>query len=136
MRVVFDTNVLVSGIFTQGGVCHRILELVRDGALIPCADGRILQEYETVFRYPKLSPIAEPAREILSFIRGTAVRVGAIPLRTELPDESDLPFLEVASAASAVLITGNTRHFPARACGSVTVMTPAALLDHLRKPPG
>ena len=29
-----------------------------------------------------------------------------------LPDESDRPFVEVARAAGATLITGNTRHFP------------------------
>lgn len=136
MRVVLDTNVLVSGILTPGGVCHRVLELVRDGALTPCVDGRILEEYEAVFRYPKLSPVLAPAREILSFFRGAAIRVGAAPLSADLPDASDLPFLEVASAASAVLVTGNGRHFPIRARGSVTVMTPAGLLDHLRRPSG
>jgi putative PIN family toxin of toxin-antitoxin system len=136
VRVVLDTNVLVSGILTPGGVCHRILELVRDGVLTPCVDGRILEEYETVFLYPKLSPVSGPAREILSFFRGTAIRVGAVPLSSDLPDASDLPFLEVASAVSAVLVTGNVRHFPIGARGGVTVVTPAGLLDHLRRPPG
>jgi len=136
VKVVLDTNVLVSGILTPGGVCHRILELVRDGALVPCVDGRILEEYEAVFRYPKLSPVLDPAREIVAFFRGAAIRVGAIPLSCNLPDASDLPFLEVASAAAATLVTGNVRHFPAKARGSVTVMTPAGLLDRLRRFPG
>lgn len=136
MKVVLDTNVLVSGILTPGRVCHRILELVRDGVLIPCVDGRILEEYEAVFRYPKLSLIQDPAREIVAFFRGAAIRVGAIPLSCALPDAGDLPFLEVASAAGAVLVTGNVRHFPAAARGRVTVMTPAGLLDRLRRPPG
>jgi putative PIN family toxin of toxin-antitoxin system len=136
VRVVLDTNVLVSGILTPGGVCHRILELVRDGVLIPCVDGRILEEYEAVFRYPKLSPVLDPSREILLFFRRAAIRVGAAPLDVDLPDESDLPFLEVASAASAVLVTGNVRHYPPRTRGGVAVMMPAGLLDHLRRPPG
>jgi uncharacterized protein len=136
VRVVLDTNVLVSGILTPGGVCHRVLELVRDGVLLPCVDGRILEEYETVFRYPKLSPVLAPAMEILSFVRDAAIRVGAVPLSSDLPDASDLPFLEVASASSAVLVTGNLRHFPAGARGNVTVTTPAGLLDRLRRPPG
>lgn len=136
MRVVLDTNVLVSGVLTPGGVCHRILELVRDGVLVPCVDGRILEEYEAVFRYPKLSPVLYPAREIIAFFRGVAIRVGAVPLSCDLPDASDLPFLETAAAASAVLVTGNVRHFPIKARGSVTVVTPAGLLDRLRRPPG
>jgi putative PIN family toxin of toxin-antitoxin system len=136
VRVVLDTNVLVSGILTPGGVCHWILELVRDGVVEPCVDGRILEEYEAVFRYPKLSPVLAHAHEIISFFRTTAIRVGAPPLSSDLPDASDLPFLEVASAVPAVLVTGNLRHFPARARGSVTVMTPAVFLDHLRRRPG
>lgn len=132
MRVVLDTNVLVSGVLTPGGVCHRILEMVRDDVLIPCVDGRILEEYEAVFLYPKLSPVRGPSLEILSFLRTVAVRVGAIPLPATLPDASDLPFLEVASAAAAVLVTGNMRHFPKGVRGGVVVETPAGLLELLR----
>ena len=132
MRVVLDTNVLVSGVLTPGGVCHRILEMVRDDVLIPCVDGRILEEYEAVFLYPKLSPVRGPSLEILSFLRTVAVRVGAIPLSAPLQDASDLPFLEVASAASAVLVTGKVRHFPKGVRGGVVVETPAGLLELLR----
>lgn len=133
MRVVLDTNVLVSGVLTPGGVCHRILELVRDDIVIPCVDGRILEEYEAVFLYPKLSPVLGPSREILSFLRSVAVRVGAVPLAAKLPDATDLPFLEVASAASAVLVTGNVRHFPKEVRGRVVVQTSAGLLELLRR---
>ena len=107
--------------------------MVRDDVLIPCVDGRILEEYEAVFLYPKLSPVQGPSREILSFLRTVAVRVGAIPLSAPLPDASDLPFLEVASAASAVLATGNVRHFPKGVRGGVVVETPAGLLELLRR---
>jgi putative PIN family toxin of toxin-antitoxin system len=135
VRVVLDTTVLVSGVLTPGGVCHRILEMVRDDVFIPCVDGRILEEYEAVFLYPKLSPVQGPSREILSFLRTVAVRVGAIPLSATLPDASDLPFLEVASAASAILVTGNLRHFPKGVRGGVVVETPAGLLELLRSKP-
>jgi predicted nucleic acid-binding protein len=35
-----------------------------------------------------------------------------LTLNVELPDPSDLPFLEVAATAGAALITGNRRHYP------------------------
>lgn len=107
--------------------------MVRDDILIPCVDGRILEEYEAVFLCPKLSPVLGPSREILSFLRTVAVRVGAVPLAAKLPDPSDLPFLEVASVASAVLVTGNVRHFPKEARGRVAVETPAGLIELLRR---
>ena len=64
MRVVLDTNVLVSGLLTPSGPCGQIVELVLDGVLDLCVDGRILDEYEDVLRRPKLAiPLASLARD-------------------------------------------------------------------------
>ena len=48
MRVVLDTNVVVSGLISPGGTCGQILRLVVEGVLRPCWDERILAEYENV----------------------------------------------------------------------------------------
>jgi predicted nucleic acid-binding protein len=53
-------------------------------------------------------------------------------LRVEIPDRSDLPFLEAAAAANAILVTGNARHFPRHERAGVIVMTPREFLDFLR----
>jgi len=55
--------------------------------------------------------------------------VNASPLAIELPDQDDLPFLEVAHAAEATLITGNTRHYAPEARRGVAVLDPASFLD-------
>ena len=65
-------------------------------------------------------------------LRTRAEPVNPRPLATELPHDKDLPSLEVAAEAGAILVTGNPRHFPARARGGVTVVAPAELLDLLR----
>jgi uncharacterized protein len=49
-----------------------------------------------------------------------------------LPDRDDEPFLAVAAATGSILVTGNVRHFPARARHGVRVQTPRELVDSLR----
>lgn len=129
MKVVLDTNVVVSGLLSRGGNCARILRLTLTGLLDPCLDDRILAEYEAVLPRPLFKIAPEDVEEVIELFRTHAERVVAPPLPAKLPDASDLPFLEVAAAAEAVLVTGNLKHFPRRACGGVPVMSSAEFLD-------
>ena len=131
MRVVLDTNILVSGLLTPEGSCRRILDLVLDGTLRPCADDRILEEYARVLRRASLNLPAAHVDDLLDVVRHGGERIVAGPLPARLPDSSDTPFLEVAATAEAVLVTGNTRHFPAAACAPVPVVGPAEFLGIL-----
>lgn len=132
MNVVLDTNVIVSAAMTAHGVCAQIVDLLADGLFEICADDRILDEYETVLYRPELQIVPEDAALVLELITSVAQRVSALPLPVELPDSTDRPFLEVAAAAEAILVTGNTRHFPSRARAGVTVLPPREFLDVLR----
>ena len=139
MRIVLDTNVLVSGLISGQGPCGQILRLVVADAVQPCLDERILAEYETVLRRASLQIDARDVAGTLELVRARGERVTPIPLPMKLPDPSDLPFLEVAASGQAILVTGNARHFPGPARAGVTVMTPRELLNLLRGehgPPG
>jgi len=133
MKVVLDTNVVVSGLINAKGPCGQILLLTFGGILQPCVDGRILDEYETVLPRPLFKIHPEDVTEALSVIRMRAERIAPMPLDAELPDMTDLPFIEVAVAAEAVLVTGNLRHFPKRMCKGVTVVNPRQFLNLLRQ---
>lgn len=133
MKVVLDTSVLVPGLLTPRGHCSQILELVLEGFLAPCVDGRVLAEYEAVLGHPRLGIAARDAEEIMSLLRRVSQPVAPVPLPVRLPDAHDLPFLEVAAAAEAILVTGNARHFPTEKRRGVAVLTPAGLLDHIRR---
>ena len=65
-------------------------------------------------------------------IGSVAERVTALPLSVDLPDPTDLPFLEVADAAQACLVTGNARHFPKKHCKGIAILLPREFLDVLR----
>jgi putative PIN family toxin of toxin-antitoxin system len=135
MKVVLDTNVIVSAVLTAHGVCAQILDMLTDGVFGIYVDDRILAEYDSVLLRPQLHLTPDDAAEVMEWIRSVAEPVAALPLPAELPDPGDMPFLEVAASASAILVTGNTRHFPKRSRVGVTVLSPREFIDLVRLSP-
>lgn len=133
MRVVLDTNVVVSGLLTVHGVCAQVIDRMEAGDFGLCVDGRILAEYGEVLARPELVIPPGLQRDFLDFVRCCSERVNPAPLALRLPHKDDRPFIEVAAAAEAVLVTGNKRHYPKRARGSVTVVDCGVFLDLLRE---
>jgi putative PIN family toxin of toxin-antitoxin system len=133
VRAVLDTNVVISGTLTPHGACGQILDLLVEGLFEVCADDRILDEYEEVLSRPELAIRREDSAVIVGWLRSIVRRAAAVPLSVKLPDPDDLVFLEVASSAGAILVTGNLRHYPGRLRAGVTVLSPAEFLEVLRR---
>ena len=53
MKIVLDTNVLVSGLLTPFGSSGEIVRMVFSGELLLYIDARILTEYKDVLHRPK-----------------------------------------------------------------------------------
>jgi len=135
VRLVLDTNVLVSALLRAPGPCGRLVDLLLDGAIEACVDERILGEYQEVLVRPAFRFALPDIETILEFFRHIAIPVVALPLDVALPDPDDLPFLEVAASAQAILVTGNRRRFPKNAIGSVVVVSPTEYLKALQRTP-
>jgi len=135
VRVVLDTNVIISGVLTTHGVCGQILDLMIEGLFEICLDDRILDEYNTVLLREEFKLDSDDVEELIGFIRSSALPVTAVPRIRELPDPDDLPFLEIAEAAGAILVTGNIRHYPSDSCDSIKVLTPREFLSLIRASP-
>lgn len=131
MIVVLDTNVLVSALLNPLGRPADVLRLVQIGALRLAYDARILDEYRRVLRRPRFPFAGGEIGALLESFAGEGLAVTPPPVAGALPDPADRPFLEVAAAAGATLVTGNRRHYPARVVGSVPVQTPAEFLRAL-----
>ena len=131
MKVVLDTNALVSAILTPGGTCERVVTLALSGRLQVFADARILAEYAEVLCRDELAFRAAEAHALWSGLEVNCQRVAAPPIAARLPHASDLPFLEVARTAGAALVTGNLRHYPKRGRAGVVALTPGELLELL-----
>ena len=130
MRVVVDTNVLVSGLLSPFGPPGAIVSLIATGRLSLCYDARILAEYHEVLHRPAFPFSREEVAALTAQIKAGGVLAAPAPLATRLPDADDEPFLEVALAAHArLLVTGNGDHFPPdRRCG-VQVVSPREFID-------
>jgi uncharacterized protein len=127
MRVVIDTNVVVSGIMNPHGPPGRIVDAVLSEAVIVLHDDRILAEYREVLLRPAFGFPRADVDSLLDFIDFAGEHLTAAGSDLVLPDPSDLPSLEVALAGLAdALITGNVKHFkPRRGRHNVHVCTPA-----------
>lgn len=130
IRIVLDTNVLISGMINAFGAPGRIVDLIREGLVEIAVDDRILAEYAQVIRRPKFEMYfrASEVRDILVFLGNHAYYVVSQVQAIDLPDPNDAPFLEVAITAGVPLVTGNARDFPARCRRNTTVYTPADFL--------
>jgi len=134
MKVVLDTNVLVSGLLSPFPAPGEIVRMTSACFLELCYDARILAEYEAVLHRPKFDFQKAPADALLDQIRRTGHSVASEPLKHSLPDVCDEPFLEVAIAGNVeYLVTGNLKHYPPSHRFGVKVVSPAEFLTHYRK---
>lgn len=134
MRIVLDTNVLVSAMLTGGGAPDEVVQLVLQGGLTLLVDSRVFAEYDEVTARSRFGIDPRKRRAVLDALESIAEPVSAPPLRLTLPNPDDRVFAEVAVAGGAdAIVTGNTRHFtPVRGALSVAVRTPRELMDSLR----
>lgn len=134
MRIVLDTNVLVSALLTPQGPCARALADIVQGGSALLLDARILAEWTDVLARPRFRFASAPVKTLLGYLSGQADWVLARPLPPDLlPDPDDLPFLEVAREGAGVLVTGNTKHYPQATRNGVLVLDPAQALVELTR---
>lgn len=131
MKVVMDTNVLVSGIINPAGSPGKLIDYVVTGRLMLVVDDRILDEYGDVLRRPELQTYFSRAdtEAILDYLEHHAERISCSHSVQGLPDPDDAPFLEVAQAAKVPLITGNAKHFPLSLRSGCRVLSPKTFIE-------
>ena len=116
MKVVLDTNVIISGLINVDGKPAQIVNLLINGRITLLYDGRILQEYTEVLNRKKFGFKKSIVDPLLDFIKNEGEYVAAEPTAREFADEDDKMFYEVAKTAKALcIVTGNKDHFPKEA---------------------
>lgn len=133
MKIVLDTNVLVSGLLQPYGSPGQIVRMVSSGVLELCHDSRILSEYREVLLRPKFAFHQKDVDVLLEQIKLCGHAVSAESLKGALPDPDDEIFMEVAlSGKAAYLVTGNLKHFLAYEGKEVKVVSPSEFLKLCR----
>jgi putative PIN family toxin of toxin-antitoxin system len=113
LRIVLDTNVLISAALKPFGGQALVLNLVAFQVVELCVSEAILSEYREVFSRPKFAHLdAVKVSDLLALIEREATMVTPTERLTISKHSSDNRFYECADAADAdYLVTGNARHF-------------------------
>ena len=130
--VVLDTNVIVSASINPVGPPAKIITgWVLDGTVQIVTSPRVVAEYREVVRRAKFHRYKFPPLWLESLIEESTQLPDSDLWPYACPDPKDSPFLELAHAAGAWLVTGNLKHFPETVRNGVTVISPTDYLAHL-----
>ena len=135
MKIVLDTNVLMSSIFFRG-YPHRILRAWRAGRLRLVVSAEILAEYAAVSQRLAAEFGIGEAETTLALMATHADLVGAPQLPTQVCDDpDDDKFLACAVAAGvSIVISGDKALRRTSGYRGVEVITPRKFVEvHLRQ---
>jgi uncharacterized protein len=113
LRLVIDTNVVVSGALKPKGLERTALVFAVTPPAILFVSNEILDEYGEVLSRPELRIPPLEVRSLLELVKSRGRLVAPKRKLAVCRDPDDNIFLECAEAARAdYLITGNNKHFP------------------------
>lgn len=136
LRVVLDTNVIVSALRSRRGASFALLEHLEHGDFEAAVSVPLVLEYEDVLlRKPVAAALT--AKDVRDFLDGFCALAHRQPIfflwRPLLPDPKDDMVAELAVAAECeAVVTHNIRDFAGLHAFGVEAITPAQLLQRLR----
>jgi len=127
VRVVIDTNILISALFAETSLPAYLVSVWREGEFDLLTSKIHIAEVIRVTRYPKIRARLIPAvaGRLINELRDVAITVKRLPTIAVSPDPHDNYLLAMASAGAAdFLITGDKRDLLAlRTYGSTKIIT-------------
>ncbi len=133
MRVVVDTNVLVSGLISSRGAPARIVEAILDQRIVPVFSKETFSELRAVLGRPKFKRYFTKSgfkvRAVLANLAAVGEFVEPRSVRHKIRDPKDRPFLEVVAVLPPpeFIVTGD-KDFENGIYGGVPVLSPAVFV--------
>jgi putative PIN family toxin of toxin-antitoxin system len=113
LRLVIDTNVLISAALKPTGLQRTVLLLATTTPARLYVSNAIVEEYRDVLARPELRIRRGLRLQLMQLLKNRSYTVAPTRRLDVTSDPDDNLFLECADAAGAdYLITGNQRHFP------------------------
>jgi putative PIN family toxin of toxin-antitoxin system len=132
MRIVCDTNVLVSGVLF-GGNSRLVLALASRGEVEICTSAELLRELAAVLGRPKFHLTPDRVAAILEIFQQTLTLV--IPserVQRVTDDPSDDKVLEAALAAGATcIVSGDSHLLSLEEWRGIPVVSPADFMSRM-----
>jgi putative PIN family toxin of toxin-antitoxin system len=133
LKIVFDTNVIVSAALYQTSLPALLLSLALEHKLRIFVSPALLNEYGEVLKRPRFKLTQEEITELMDKINEKAVIIMPTQkLAVFKEDESDNRILECATKAKAdFIITGNTKHFSFKTFRGCKIVTPREFINEI-----
>jgi putative PIN family toxin of toxin-antitoxin system len=135
VRVVLDTNVLISALLSERGAPARLLDAWDEQRIQLVSSEEQLQEFKAVCRRGPLAPYIErsDAGRVINQIRAEALILPKLPLVERSTDPADNFLLAMAEAGEAdYLVSGDRRGVLALAQhGGTQILTAQVLAQRL-----
>ena len=113
VKIVLDTNILVSACWTPGGLEARVVQMALAGEFQITVTQPVWDEYTEVLGRRKLAVVRAESQEMLARLEPVVIRVESGPTLNEALDDDDNRLLECAVASGATfLVTGNLKDYP------------------------
>ena len=113
MRLILDTNILISALIVPGGAPDTLYQCWRKGSFTLISSEEQLDEFRRVSRYPRLQRFLSPAAAgaMVNELRALAELTGPLPRVDVSPDPADNFLLAMSRAGKAdYLVTGDGKH--------------------------
>jgi len=133
LKVVFDTNVIVSAALYEKSLPALLLSLGLEDKVRFFVSPALLNEYEAVLKRPRFKLAQNQITELMGEINRKALIVTpAKRLNILKADEPDNRVLECAIKVKAdFIITGNKRHFPFEEFKGSKIVTPRQFINSI-----
>jgi uncharacterized protein len=129
LRIVLDTNIIVSALLNNVGLPRTVLTVAVTRPARLYVSDEILKEYKTVSARPKFAISKGSRLQFLQLLKNRARLVTPLRKLGVTKDPADNIFLECAEAAAVdYLVTGNQKHFP-RFWGKTKVISARDFVD-------
>lgn len=139
MRMVLDTNVLVSALINWGGLPDQLLQRWESDEFTLVTSAEQFDELQRVLTYEKLQRFIRPeqATRLVASLRHSATFAEQLPLVDASTDISDNVILATAMAGNAShLVTGDRGHLLSlKQVGGVFIITVREAIDLIASQP-
>ncbi len=138
LKVVLDTNVLISGVIASG-YSASILDAARRGEIRLVTSAHLLEEFSEVItrrhivrKYPKAT---EHAEALLDFLRAFSVFAPGVPAEARISSDRDDDFVLACAADEKVdaIVSGDPHLLDLRDFQNIPILTPKEFVARFLK---
>ncbi|RYZ50104.1 MAG: putative toxin-antitoxin system toxin component, PIN family [Chitinophagaceae bacterium] len=135
MRLILDTNVLVSALIQRNYPYFIVDRILADNSLQLCLSEQLFAEYVAVLEREKFSRFPDfhfRAQSLLVDIEGRALKFTTSVRLNIISDPADNRLLELAETCQAnYLVTGNTKDFSMSEYKGTKILSPKEFFELL-----